>query len=75
MMKLSLYTLGTEFKVARSLDVATMSEATAIVAAHIADSGYAKLRVVDDDEDIDSRRFVADPPKGRKGRNVAAIDY
>ena len=72
MMPLALYSLADDFKVTARVNVSTVEEARKIVSEHIQNSGYTNLRTIDD-EDY-SLRFVADPPKGRKGRNVASLD-
>jgi hypothetical protein len=71
-MPLRLYSLSGDFKIVRTVEVKTIPEARAAVEAHIAGSGYTNLRTKDDDDM--SLRFIADPPVGRKGRNVAALD-
>lgn len=68
-----LYSLGKDFRIERTVEVLTMEGARAEVEAHIAGSGYTNLRTKDDGEG--SLRFIADPPKGRKGRNVASLDF
>lgn len=69
---LVLYSLDGPFKIVGNHVVDTIPEAKTIVETHLKDSGYTNLRMVDDADY--SIRFVADPPKGRKGRNVASLD-
>lgn len=74
MMTLRLYSLSGQFAIVGHIDVATIEAARPHVEKHLAGSGFTKLRTVHD-EDY-SVRFIADPPaNGRKGRNVAAIDF
>lgn len=74
LMQLRLYSLGKDFTIIRTVDVATTDAAKLAVINHLEGSGYTNLRTMDD-RDETSIRFVADPPHGRKGRNVAALDY
>lgn len=67
-----LYSLTGPFKVVWREFVQTETEARAIVESHLRGSGFTKLRTKDDEDG--SLRFIADPPVGRKGRNVAAMD-
>jgi hypothetical protein len=69
---LSLYSLSGKFEVVRRVEVETLDAARQLVEAHIAGSGYSNLRTKTDDDY--TTRFIADPPVGRKGRNVASID-
>lgn len=71
-MPLRLYSLTGPFTVTRTINVVSIQEARLAVQNHVFGSGYRNLRTVDD-EDM-SLRFVADPPTGRKGRNVASLD-
>lgn len=72
-MPLRIYSLGKDFTIIKTVNVKTTTEAKALVAQHLEGSGYTNLRVKDDGEY--SIRFIADPSQGRKGRNVAALDY
>lgn len=73
MMSLRLYSLGKKFEIVKTIEVMTINEAKALVIMHLENSGYSNLRTVDDADY--SIRFIADPLTGRKGRNVAQIDY
>lgn len=72
-MRLRLYSLEGKFSVVKTIDVESVSEARLAVQNHTFGSGYTNLRTIDD-EDM-SLRFIADPPIGRKGRNVASLDF
>lgn len=72
-MLLRLFTLEGEFKTLKTIEVGTICEAREYVERHLADSGYTNLKTIEDDDY--SLRYIADPPKGRKGRNVASIDF
>lgn len=72
-MPLRLYSLGKAFEVVSTQNVKTTEEANIIVAKHLEGSGYTNMRTKDDGEY--NIRFIADPPQGRKGRNVATLDY
>lgn len=69
---LRLYSLTGKFTVVGTVEVATLKDARAVVEVHIANSGYTNLRTKTDDDF--TTRFIADPPVGRKGRNVASVD-
>lgn len=70
---LTLFTLGSAFGVASKVDdVFTVADAMPLVREHLEGSGYVNVRTVDDGDG--SIRFIADPPHGRKGRNVASLD-
>jgi hypothetical protein len=72
-LPLHLYSLGTEFRIVKKIEVINTKEAEDKVREHLKDSGYTNLRTISDSDG--SLRFIADPPKGRKGRNVAALDF
>jgi hypothetical protein len=72
MINLTLYALTGTFAIVRILEVSNETEARKVVESHLLDSGYTELRTIDGEDG--SLRFVADPPKGRKGRNVASLD-
>jgi len=69
---LTLYTLIGEFKILSPSSICSFEKARKIVQLYIVNSGYTNLREV---EDEDSIRFIADPPIGRKGRNVASYTW
>lgn len=72
LMPLRLFTLRGPFQTLCTIQVATVEKARIRVEEHLRHSGYANLRTIEDQDY--SIRFIADPPDGRKGRNVAAID-
>lgn len=71
-MHLDLYTLTGEFRVERTVVVATATEARAIIEKHLEGSGYTNLKMADCDGY--STRYTARTPGGRGGRNVANLD-
>ena len=72
-MILRLYSLGEDFKVIKTIEVGTICEAREYVEKHINGSGYTNLKTVNDDDF--GMRYTMTTPKGRAGRNVAAIDF
>ena len=73
MMLLVLYSLDSDFHVISKQEVETTIQAEEIIHKHISSANYSNLRQVDD-EDC-TLRYIADPPKGRKGRNVASLEF
>lgn len=74
MMMLRLMTTTGTFKVISTHEVDTLTDARALVEAHAAANNMTDVRYVDG-RDIDNARFTANPPGGRRGRNIAFLDY
>lgn len=67
-------TLEGKFAIAKRETFPTSKAALDAILAYAEAAGYKNVKEVDDFGD-ETMRYTADPPEGRKGRNVAFADY
>lgn len=72
MMTLRLMTTTGAFKTVFTHEVDTVTEARALVEAHAAANNMTNVKY---EGDIDNARFTATTPGGRRGRNIAFLDF
>lgn len=72
MVRVQFMSLTGAFRTLRITDFNTKEEAEAAIGAHAATEGYTGVKPAPADEEYDFQvRYTANPPVGRKGRNIA----